>query len=201
MKILITGCGRSGTGYMAKLFQAAGLDVGHEKEGLQGTSDWHAIGWPIAKLMQYDHIIHVWRDPLLCMRSLPDIKDHSWKYISNHIPVIAEEESTTIRAMYYWAIWNMWSYQLVQRYPRSFSVNVTEAGESAPLVWLLQQYGDGIKGAFETVSQSYNTRGPYDQEVTWKQLREVHKELTGRMVVVRQILMGTEDADRAAAIF
>lgn len=40
MKLLITGCGRSGTMWMSRVLQAQGLDVGHEKMGRDGIASW-----------------------------------------------------------------------------------------------------------------------------------------------------------------
>lgn len=39
-KFLILGHPRSGTGFMAKLFQGFGYDIGHEKMGKDGISSW-----------------------------------------------------------------------------------------------------------------------------------------------------------------
>ena len=44
--LCITGCGRSGTGYIAKLLSTAGLDIGHEVVKENGTADWHAAAIP-----------------------------------------------------------------------------------------------------------------------------------------------------------
>ena len=40
---LITGCGRSGTTYMAKLLKAHGIDAGNERIGSDGV-----VGWQFA---------------------------------------------------------------------------------------------------------------------------------------------------------
>ena len=42
--MLITGCGYSATGIMARAFTAAGYDIGHEIVGRDGTSTWFAAG-------------------------------------------------------------------------------------------------------------------------------------------------------------
>lgn len=79
--ILITGHQRSGTGYMAKLCQAMGLDVGHERVGADGVSSFmfavntdrvcfhSAEGNKGRKHYTFDRIIHVVRDPLKVIAS------------------------------------------------------------------------------------------------------------------------------------
>lgn len=41
--LLITGCGRSGTHFTARLLQEIGLDVGHETLGKDGVASWKHI--------------------------------------------------------------------------------------------------------------------------------------------------------------
>lgn len=74
--LLITGHQRSGTGYMAKLCQACGLDVGHERPGRDGISSFqyavatdrvpfHSVdGNRGRNHYRFDRIIHVVRHPL-----------------------------------------------------------------------------------------------------------------------------------------
>jgi len=40
--ILITGCGRSGTGYTCARLQKLGMKIGHERIQEDGTVDWYA---------------------------------------------------------------------------------------------------------------------------------------------------------------
>lgn len=40
MSILIVGCARSGTHWMARVLRSQGLDVGHERQGLDGIVSW-----------------------------------------------------------------------------------------------------------------------------------------------------------------
>lgn len=97
MKYLILGHPRSGTGYMAKLFQLNGLDVGHEIMGKNGQSNWqYAIPndkcFPWTKGVKSDYnwdiIIHVVRDPFTAISSIaftetPYSNEKSWKQISD----------------------------------------------------------------------------------------------------------------------
>lgn len=92
MKYLIIGHPRCGTGFMSKLFKKNNLEVGHEKMGANGTSDWqYAIQdekcFPWTKGVridyQFDKIIHNIRDPFTAIPSIaftetPDSGEQSW---------------------------------------------------------------------------------------------------------------------------
>jgi hypothetical protein len=80
-QILILGNPRSGTGYMSKLLQELGYDIGHETMGKNGTSNWlYAVNdvpppsftWIPGSRNNYkfDIIIHVIRDPSTCIPSI-----------------------------------------------------------------------------------------------------------------------------------
>lgn len=69
--ILITGHPRSGTGYMAALFRAFGMDIQHETVGKAGTACWawatfaRNAPWCQGQRPDVDtHLIHVVRHPL-----------------------------------------------------------------------------------------------------------------------------------------
>jgi len=67
--VLIAGHGRSGTTYMAKVLNACGIDVGHEKVGSEGAVSFlHIASGPykgkIIEPFKYDALIHQVRHPL-----------------------------------------------------------------------------------------------------------------------------------------
>ena len=108
MKILITGCGRSGTGYAAKALQALGLQVGHETEGEHGTSDWHAVTWPGDRLRQYGLILHQVRHPLKVIASWHAVHHTAYDYVEETSPFkIGTSDSMIRRASNYWIYWNL----------------------------------------------------------------------------------------------
>lgn len=45
MKVLVTGCGLSGTHYSTKVLRKAGMDVGHERVRRQGAVSWLHATW------------------------------------------------------------------------------------------------------------------------------------------------------------
>lgn len=80
IRLIILGHPRSGTGYAAKLAQAYGMDVGHEKLGSQGISSWmwaakeKKVPWGDGYVPcpegYVDFPIYIWRDPLTTIESV-----------------------------------------------------------------------------------------------------------------------------------
>jgi|WetSurMetagenome_2_1015567.scaffolds.fasta_scaffold388268_1 hypothetical protein len=98
--VLFTGTGRCGTMHIADLFTANGIDIGHEICGLDGCSshffsydaDWHwfAMGQPVGYIhlgehrsdYEFEHIIHVVREPLACISSIASFfHDCDWYWL------------------------------------------------------------------------------------------------------------------------
>jgi len=176
-KVLITGCGRSGTGYMAKLMQAIGMDVGHEKEGKNGTSDWHGVGWNWPTLAEYDLILHVVRNPLKVFQSLRGIKQNSWDYIGEFLPEIYDVPKKLEKCMLYWLHWNQWAEKVCSPNKYGFPLRVEHVNDWYPV---LVDYLPHLRGCTptqlqlqtESVATDTNTRKPkngYD-EITWEML-------------------------------
>src|SRR5688572_17821987 len=74
--ILVTGCPRSGTKYMALLLQAYGLDVGHEEMGARGISSFSLAvtsedgPWgPTRERYRFARVVHLVREPLATIAS------------------------------------------------------------------------------------------------------------------------------------
>jgi|GEM_PF-1775667 tetratricopeptide (TPR) repeat protein len=87
LKFLITGTGRCGTGYMAKLLASAGIPCGHEEifsflvntdklisTQLTGESSWLAVPFLSSPWLRDITLIHAVRNPLLTVQSLIDIR-------------------------------------------------------------------------------------------------------------------------------
>ncbi len=102
-KVLITGCGRSGTRYAKDVFKVLGLDLGHEKAGRDGTVDWHLAGTKEG----YDVIFHQVRHPLDVVRSCHTISETSWTFIKKKDKLIKEYHPIVVRCMNYWLRWNI----------------------------------------------------------------------------------------------
>ncbi|MFT6389311.1 MAG: hypothetical protein ACJAUP_002702 [Cellvibrionaceae bacterium] len=106
-KLLITGCGLSGTQYSSKVFQAIGLKITHEQPippngqmGMDGIASWYMAVpapdppfGPSACDWAFDYIIHLVKHPLEVIPSTAQFilrADHrNWLYMANNIPEIA----------------------------------------------------------------------------------------------------------------
>jgi hypothetical protein len=111
-KLLVTGCGRSGTRYVTFVLRRLGLDVRHEEMGRDGTVSWclavtpDSVPWgPSAKAAEFDQVFLQLRHPLNVISSCMGLRDESWSFISAHIDCPASEPKL-LRAAKYWVHWN-----------------------------------------------------------------------------------------------
>ena len=125
VRCLITGCGRSGTKYIARLLSAAGLDIGYETMGKDGIASWllavdstYRDYGPSRRHFQFHTILHQTRDPLAAISSVQTIQASSWRYICRHIPC-SLDEPLLLRCAKYWRYWNLkaesaatWRYRI-----------------------------------------------------------------------------------------
>jgi hypothetical protein len=125
--LLITGCARSGTCYMARVLQQAGLDIQHEQIGKDGVSSWFmtvradSTPWgPGRNGIAFSHIFHQVRHPLKVISSVYTTEGvKSWGYSMPFIPQILPEDSYIVRSAKYWYYWNLmaakeaeWTYRV-----------------------------------------------------------------------------------------
>ena len=111
---LILGHPRTGTGYMAKLFQANGYDVGHEIVGEHGTSNWQfavkAKEYPFAsdhfkrQEIEFANIYHVIRHPLHAINSIAAIEQRSEPFRAKYIPLTGNVFEKAILSLYGWTM-------------------------------------------------------------------------------------------------
>lgn len=117
--ILITGHQRSGTGYMAALCRAMGLDVGHERPGKDGISSFqyavqtarvifHSIdGNKGRNCYDFTQIIHVVRHPLhvIASTAFTDMNG-AIEWQAQFVPVTAPEQHGLRQAVQTYLGWN-----------------------------------------------------------------------------------------------
>ena len=131
-KLLVTGCGRSGTLYITSYLQKLGLDVRHEEPvppngvmGKDGMVSWFMAAddpnppmGPGRSHYEFEYVLHLVRHPLKVIASVAqfifklDIK--SYKYIKKHCrfdhwPTFSptlEKELLIKLATEYWLCWN-----------------------------------------------------------------------------------------------
>lgn len=124
-RLLITGCGRSGTKYITHLLRRLGLDVGHERMGEDGIASWtmavnaEVVAWGVpVRHYDFDQVFHQVRDPRQVIASAMTFKPASWSFICAHTP-ISPEDPILLRAAKYWYYWNLeaeksagWRYRI-----------------------------------------------------------------------------------------
>jgi hypothetical protein len=112
-RVLITGCGRSGTKYISILLGRCGLEIVHERRmGKDGISSWlfgaesSTAPWgPSPADYSFEHTFHLIRNPLSAIPSIATFSRAAWKYISGHISIEASD-SPILRSAKYWLYWN-----------------------------------------------------------------------------------------------
>lgn len=174
-RLLITGCARSGTSFIAQALKKTGYILGHEVVRRDGVSSW--IMAVDAKEVPegdgrsgyvFDHIFHQVRHPLKVISSLhfshsPENK--VWDYILSHTPEISPQDPPIVKCAKYWYYWNLkaeagseWTYKI----------------EEIDQVWdeFCRRIGKnlGRKGLAET-AKDFNSVGAVP-DLTWKDLQE-----------------------------
>lgn len=141
IELVVTGCGRSGTGYMSRLLTDIGVLCGHEyvfnarfietqtyKPPIVGTyiadASWVAAGLltECEDLLTVKWIWHQTRNPVRVIRSLMGTKQFDRDppgryadYVYHHFPEMVDMTPTE-RCMRYWVVWNKMTERLVSRY-------------------------------------------------------------------------------------
>ena len=116
--LLVTGCGRSGTSYIARLLKEGGLRIEHEAMRADGTVSWffaadadHMPPWgdsgghPISAY-HFEQIVHQVRHPLHVIGSSQTLHADSWAFAGRYIP-LKDTDSPLLRGMKYWMHWNL----------------------------------------------------------------------------------------------
>ena len=174
-KLLVTGCGRSGTNYTADILRLSGYDIKHEKPGLDGVVSWPMAvdsysPWGPSSNDQFEHIFHQVRHPLNVINSwvvnISDLNRDEWKFIRNHVPEIKETDSVIESAVKYWIYWNLiaetkaeWRYKIEE-----FKEIIPEFMERSGIVIDLDQ--------LQVISTNHNTWKEITIKLTWDELKE-----------------------------
>lgn len=124
--VLVTGCARSGTTFIAEVLQHCGLNVVHEAAGKDGIVSWlmaardtHTPYGPGYYNYRFKHIFHQVRDPLKTMASLTTEHAKAWQFVMKHTPQIKAEDPMIVKCAKYWYYWNKraeakaeWTYRV-----------------------------------------------------------------------------------------
>lgn len=196
-RFLITGCGRSGTGYTAQLLTALGLPCGHEtifslpavvKERVAwpktypGDSSWLAVPY-LAELPAGTAILHQVRDPLAVVRSFSRIRFFQEQvpyreFLERHLEGLAECEPFEA-ALRYWDEWNAKAEEAAQieglAYLRYRLEDLSEELVGRILEFIGHPHDPTrVHDAVVTHPTNYNTRGDLriDSGISWAALPE-----------------------------
>jgi len=192
---LITGCGRSGTSYTAKILRSIGVDVGHEKKGRQGvvSSIWLVkdTKYPAYhdqhRPKSFSPILLQTRDPVNAISSLTTALEPSIRWNARHIPIEVPDRTDEMAVLRtagrYWVRWNL----------RALSVcDYQYRVESLEEEWetILGLIGEPLS-EFPHVRKNLNARK--HQEYTWETIIGALPLYERRMISwLRQILGYTQ---------
>lgn len=113
--MIVTGTGRSGTGYMAKLLTKCGLSIGHEKKftpyGVKQSKFEHDSSWLAVPHIKEPTVL-ILRHPLKVVKSLYDIgffaEDNQYvEFVRTYTPYTLKYESELDECLAHWIVWNM----------------------------------------------------------------------------------------------
>ena len=158
LKLVVTGTGRSATGFAAHWLTSAGVPCGHEafftftgwdgaqarlrrRPELVAESSWLAAPWLDKPQLAEALVIHQVRHPKKvaesCMRHPPGTTPEFLEYLERHCPEVAEYESDLDKAIARWVYWNRRIEEACDGRPSYFWR--VEDGEDGLLKWLQEQ--------------------------------------------------------------
>jgi hypothetical protein len=126
MRLLVTGCGRSGTMWTAAALSSAGIDCGHERAFTPGYPDRPArwgTGWWTAEVSGHaapftplpdTYVVRLVRHPINVVTSIIHRRkrgqfgrdERAREFIEKHAPGVTSIEDPIERAATYWVRWN-----------------------------------------------------------------------------------------------
>lgn len=152
LKIVVTGTGRSGTGYAAKWLSSIGIWCGHEaffdyhglqyalralknrRERLIGDSAWQAAPHLNSQPLKDALVIHQVRHPKSvaesCMRMPPAVTPQYRDYLEDHLPQSRDYDDELNKAICRWIYWN----RMIER----------EIGDREHFFWRVEDGTDGL---------------------------------------------------------
>ena len=114
--VIVTGCPRSGTKYLANQWQGKGYDVQHERLGTHGIVSWCLAAdttmypaWHgyVEQGQLHGEWTHLVRDPLKTIASLTTIASTAYQWAYAHAPEIElGAEFMLAKAASFWVTWN-----------------------------------------------------------------------------------------------
>jgi len=195
-KLLVTGCGRSGTSYICSVlgnFKPA-VDIGHENRlGNAGMASWlvpfdvPTPRGPQIRLKDFQTILHQVRHPLGTISSLHTVGQESWDFIKKCIPEIAkhkwqyqkrskvpetQKDQILLAATKYWYYWNLQAEKIASwTYQVEDIQNVLpEFCKRAGIVWSADVFNKAHKTDTRVTRKDY-------VKITWDDIKRVDSTL------------------------
>jgi tetratricopeptide (TPR) repeat protein len=205
-KLVFTGPGRSGTGYISRLLTEAGILCGHEIvfgpyttsidwREFDADSSWLAVPW-LSTLGADVLVVHLTRDFLPCAQSWAGVGQFDENAHPNHgpyldaverfAPGILQMDDRLARIASYWTIWNESAARRSNCHLRIEDVNEGSVSSILELAGHTVDPG-ALADAFLEIPSNYNTRGR-DETITladvekvtpadiWERLQALRKE-------------------------
>jgi len=162
--LLVVATIHSGTKYTSQIFQAVGLDIGHEKMGEHGAVGadyaWRKPGYEremTSGIPDNTVTVHQVREPFVTIASLSTIPENFWRNAvhgnTTYYQGIYEgnplEDSTIIRCMKLWLNWNQTAEKLA-----SYTYRVENMEECFP--YILELIGLPTDLPFPNISKTTN---------------------------------------------
>jgi len=188
-RLLITGCGRSGTLYAAEVWRALGLDIRHERPvppngviGADGMASWFMAvddpeppSGPSARDYRFDVVLHQVRHPLKVIASMAQFilreGNRAPGFIERNVPETRlspqEEEcldpnrQLILKASRYWYHWNLLAEAKADK-----TIQVEDLQEALPELCDLVGI-EHRQDAFEGVSRGINARQFHVSDEPW----------------------------------
>lgn len=201
-RILVAGCGRSGTGFTAQVLDKAGIQCGHERvfspttpaqprwSANRADSSWLCLPW-LPLLAENVKVIHLVRDPLACCRSWigigffaddPDPRHEPYRRaLARFAPGVLEEADPVARFAAYWVTWN----ETIERFAQArLRIEDLDAHDGVPLAKEVSEHlawdPADVTEAYAQVPRNFNTR-KVDHSVSLFDLLAVRAPLRRRM--------------------
>lgn len=164
---------RSGTGYLARLFRAFGMDVAHEvKMGNDGISSWLFGGcenprWgPDPWKYEFENRIHLTRYPLVVVSSmLQVVPDGVQEYMARECGI--DPEMSKVRRIV--EVYLEWHTRILTRKP-NIRMKVEDAPE-AIASWLDRKPNPDLLPTPDVNNRQAQLRGCITMNLTWTELR------------------------------
>ena len=148
-EILIVGHPRSGTRYVAKLFQTCGIDVQHERMGRHGISSWmfavdsdrvpYTFDGSFPRQFSFRRVIHVVREPVNVIASSAYTEMCKWRTVNFMSKYIVINSDVFIEpAVQAYLGWN----KLIKAQRPDYILKVEDAAQKIPT--LISQWGLGV---------------------------------------------------------